>query len=209
MRTPAQIAGHPIHPMLVALPIGLWVFSLACDLISLRVDSNGALETTAFHAMVGGIIGALAAAVPGFIDLLSLREPPIRKTALIHMALNLTLVAIYVFNVWTRYEQAMPREISIGLSALGVAILGVSGWLGGKMVYGAGVAVHASAVPTSSDSRDGPVGAAGGLKPQRGGITPAFQDQRAMAAGSSGRSDRASSRDRAGRGDRDSSERPR
>jgi uncharacterized membrane protein len=28
MKTPASIAGHPIHPMLVAIPIGLWIFSL-------------------------------------------------------------------------------------------------------------------------------------------------------------------------------------
>jgi len=35
MRTPASIYKHPIHPMLVVFPIGLWIFSLACDLIRL------------------------------------------------------------------------------------------------------------------------------------------------------------------------------
>ena len=35
MRTPASIFKHPIHPMLIVFPIGLWIFSLACDLISL------------------------------------------------------------------------------------------------------------------------------------------------------------------------------
>jgi hypothetical protein len=33
MRTPANIAKHPIHPMLIPMPIGLWIFSLVCDLI--------------------------------------------------------------------------------------------------------------------------------------------------------------------------------
>ncbi len=37
MRTPASIGGHPIHPMLVVFPIGLWIFSLVCDLIGLGV----------------------------------------------------------------------------------------------------------------------------------------------------------------------------
>jgi uncharacterized membrane protein len=32
MRTPASIAKHPLHPMLVAIPIGVWIFSLVCDL---------------------------------------------------------------------------------------------------------------------------------------------------------------------------------
>lgn len=35
MRTPASIGKHPIHPMLIVFPIGLWIFSLACDLIRL------------------------------------------------------------------------------------------------------------------------------------------------------------------------------
>ena len=38
MRTPAQLAGHPIHPMLVTLPIGMWVFSLVADLIARFVN---------------------------------------------------------------------------------------------------------------------------------------------------------------------------
>jgi uncharacterized membrane protein len=39
MSTPASIAKHPIHPMLVAFPVGLLVFSLICDLIYAGVDS--------------------------------------------------------------------------------------------------------------------------------------------------------------------------
>jgi uncharacterized membrane protein len=33
MGSPASIKKHPIHPMLVALPIGLWIFALACDVV--------------------------------------------------------------------------------------------------------------------------------------------------------------------------------
>ena len=32
MATKASIGGHPIHPMLVTLPIGLWVTSFAFDI---------------------------------------------------------------------------------------------------------------------------------------------------------------------------------
>ena len=70
MRTPASILKHPIHPMLIVFPIGLWIFSLACDLIRLAGASGDAWSTVAFFSMVGGFIGALCAAVPGFIDLL-------------------------------------------------------------------------------------------------------------------------------------------
>ena len=59
MRTPANIAGHPIHPMLVTIPIGLWVFSLVCDVIALNSATPEVWTTTALYALVGGIIGAL------------------------------------------------------------------------------------------------------------------------------------------------------
>ena len=78
MRTPASIFKHPIHPMLIVFPIGLWIFSLACDLIRLAGASGDAWSTVAFFSMIGGLIGALCAAVPGFIDLLS--WPPARKS---------------------------------------------------------------------------------------------------------------------------------
>src|ERR1700758_1956474 len=99
MRTPANIAGHPIHPMLVTIPIGLWLFSFVCDLIFHFGNNAPEWNTVALYAMGGGIVGALLAAVPGFIDLLSLPTEP-RKTALSHMAINLTIVLIYIVNFW-------------------------------------------------------------------------------------------------------------
>src|SRR5688572_22724486 len=71
MRTPASVAGHPIHPMLIVFPVGLLIFSLVCDLISLVVTDDSVWATVALYTMVGGFIGALLAAVPGLIDLLS------------------------------------------------------------------------------------------------------------------------------------------
>lgn len=173
--------------MLVGIPIGLWVFSLACDLIAVLADVP-ALEATAFHAMVGGVLGALAAAVPGFIDMLSLRDPHIKKTALAHMALNLTLVALYTVNAWMRYDGGMPREILIGLSVVGVLILSVSGWLGGKMVFEAGVAVHASDT-TPSESRVGQRSPQPSVA-QRAAAGAALPGERAMASDAAVSSDK-------------------
>jgi hypothetical protein len=84
MRTPASIFKHPIHPMLIVFPIGLWIFSLACDLIRLAGATGEAWSTVAFFSMIGGLIGALCAAVPGFIDLLFYKggAPPVKKIAL-------------------------------------------------------------------------------------------------------------------------------
>lgn len=141
MRTPANIAGHPIHPMLVTIPIGLWIFSLVADLIALRSDAPETWALVALYALIGGIVGALAAALPGLIDLLSLKDRAIKKTALVHMSLNLAIVALYVVNALLRWDTTAVGGLPLALSVLAIAMLAVSGWLGGKMVYLAGVGV--------------------------------------------------------------------
>jgi uncharacterized membrane protein len=146
MRTPANIAGHPIHPMLITLPIGLWVFSFVCDLIFVFGSGAPVWSTVALYTMAGGIVGALLAAVPGLIDLLSLPPEP-RKTALIHMAINLTIVVLYIINFWLRSRTPDNPGGSVWLSLLTIVLLLISGWLGGKLVYVLGVAVSSAAEP--------------------------------------------------------------
>lgn len=143
MRTPASIAGHPIHPMLVPIPIGLWLFSLVCDLIHAGGSTNPAWTTVALYTMGGGIAGALLAALPGLVDLLSLPPGP-RRTALAHMAINLTVVALYAVNFWLRLKSPESPGALVWLSVFAIGLLVISGWLGGKMVYELGVAVDTS-----------------------------------------------------------------
>jgi uncharacterized membrane protein len=151
MRTPASIARHPIHPMLVPIPIGLWIFSFVCDLFHLGGSANPAWTTVAFYCMGGGIIGALLAALPGFIDLVSLPEGP-RSTAIKHMTINLTVVVLYVINFWMRMEAPGNPGKLVWLSLIALGLLVISGWLGGKMVY-----EHGIAVDTPSDTTRRPV----------------------------------------------------
>lgn len=146
MRTPASIAGHPIHPMLVPIPIGLWIFSLVSDFVAMGGGANPAWSTVAFYCMGGGIVGALLAALPGLIDLVSLPAGP-RSTALKHMAINLTVVALYVINFWQRMSAPDKPGNLVWLSLVSILLLVVSGWLGGKMVYEHGVAVNTDGTP--------------------------------------------------------------
>ena len=83
MRTPASIAKHPIHPMLVTVPIGLWIFSFVCDLTFVLGSGASLWYTLSFWTIIGGIAGAVLAAVPGTIDMLSLKGAT-KKIALTH-----------------------------------------------------------------------------------------------------------------------------
>jgi uncharacterized membrane protein len=141
MRTPASIASHPIHPMLITIPVGLLIFSLICDLIALFVSDPNVWLLVAFFTMVGGFIGALIAAVPGVIDLMSINEPTIKRIGLTHMALNLVAVTLYAVNIWLRID-GTSSSAPLVLSVIAVALLGVSGWLGAEMVHKHGVGVE-------------------------------------------------------------------
>jgi uncharacterized membrane protein len=134
MRTRAQVAKHPIHPMLVPIPIGLWIFSFVCDLTFVLGSGVSLWYTLSFWTMIGGLVGAVIAAVPGVIDMLSLTGQP-KRLALTHMALNATIIVVYAVNLGMRIQGASIAGVPLVLSAVAIVLLAVSGWLGGHMVY--------------------------------------------------------------------------
>ncbi|MFO7304806.1 MAG: DUF2231 domain-containing protein [Gammaproteobacteria bacterium] len=138
MSTRASIAGHPIHPMLVTLPIGLWVFSLVCD-FGYILTGEQSWATTAYFTLGGGIVGALLAAVPGLIDLLGLHDSRAQRVALYHMVLNLAIVVLQAINFWLRTGDEPLGALPRGISIVAVAALIASGWLGGHLVHVFGV----------------------------------------------------------------------
>jgi uncharacterized membrane protein len=144
METPATIKHHPLHPMLVALPLGLWIFSLISDIIYRLNWGPAVWNTVALFTLAGGIISALIAAVPGLIDLLSIRDPKLKKTGIKHMLLMLVTVAIFLVDCLLRYFKSGGPDLPFVLSILGVVILFVGGWLGANLVHEHGVGVEDS-----------------------------------------------------------------
>jgi uncharacterized membrane protein len=133
MPTPTSVKGHPTHPMLVPLPIGLWTFALVSD-AAFRLTHSGAWPAVAFYCIVGGVVGALLAAIPGFVDLLSIGDPVTRRVGVWHMTLNLIAVAIFAFNGYQRW-QTPDHSGHAWLTLIGFLVILVSGWLGGELVY--------------------------------------------------------------------------
>ena len=138
MTTRVSIAGHPVHAMLVPIPIGLWIFSLIADFVFISTG-DPRWAATAFFTLGGGIIGALLAALPGLVDLIGLRDSRAQRIGVYHLVLNLAIVAVQAVNFWLRMDEGgsdvLPRAISI----VAVAALIASGWLGGHLVHVLGV----------------------------------------------------------------------
>ena len=140
--------------MLVVFPIGLWVFSFVCDIVALNRPENSVFwNDMAFYTMAAGVVGALLAAIPGYVDYHSLREPRVKRIAATHFVLNLVVIILYVFNLGFRLNQPIETKSSaVLISAIAIVLLAISGWLGGSMVYVHGVAVERGS--TESDWRD-------------------------------------------------------
>ncbi|MDF0676351.1 MAG: DUF2231 domain-containing protein [Nitrospira sp.] len=141
MATPASIQKHPIHPMLIPFPIALWIFSLVCDVIHMMGLGGEAWKDMALYTMIGGLLGAFAAAIPGYIDYRSIADPAVKRVGFWHMVTNLSIVVLFAVNVLLRlFSEA--GSIPVILSVIAVTLLGVSGWLGGELVYVHGIAVE-------------------------------------------------------------------
>jgi len=148
MASPASIGGHPVHPMIIPFPIGLWVFSFVADLIYLWHGNPVWRDHVAFYALLAGIIAALVAAVPGLIDWLSLTDKAVAKIANWHARLNVIALLIFAASFYLRTSSGASLirgsyTIPVALSVFGVILIVISGWLGGEMVFKHAVAVDA------------------------------------------------------------------
>jgi uncharacterized membrane protein len=138
--------GHPFHPIMVTVPIGAWIASFVFDLASHVVDRPGFLTQGSEMLIAIGVLGALAAAMFGFLDLFAIPSGTrAYRTALLHMTLNLLVTTAYALGFWWRYggyDDGDPVATGqIILSAVSLAGLAFSGSLGGKLAYHYGVRV--------------------------------------------------------------------
>jgi nitrite reductase/ring-hydroxylating ferredoxin subunit/uncharacterized membrane protein len=127
--------GHPIHPLLVTVPIGSWTAATVLDLT--------AGDATAARRLVGlGIVAAVPAALTGANDWLSTTGGE-RRVGLVHAAVNDTALMLYSASWLSRRRGHRLRGAALAL--LGAAALGAGGWLGGHLAYGLGVGVDTTA----------------------------------------------------------------
>ncbi len=152
MESKFAIAGHPIHPMLVPLPIGLFVWALVANIIYAFSDSDRTWYEMSYWSSIAGIVSALLAAVPGIVDGLTIgRESDARDKAMLHMTLNVIVVGLFVAAVvMMRDNNAVEggeMALAMALQAVAVGLLGLSGWIGGELVY----RHHLSMIPENAE----------------------------------------------------------
>jgi len=160
---------HPLHPMLVHLPIGLFVISLVLDIASYFGHGSVNLVRGSYYMMAAGVAMGLIAAFPGFVDWIDIRNDHRSKgLGAWHMSLNVVVLAIYGVELYARWWKLDDLKCDVALcvtSVVALGILSVSGYIGGMMVYhdGIGVGRHRRHTPkplrtivlSAADSPDG------------------------------------------------------
>jgi nitrite reductase/ring-hydroxylating ferredoxin subunit/uncharacterized membrane protein len=173
--------GHPLHPLLVTVPIGSWVAAAVFDLVG---DRRGA------QRLIGmGILGALPTMASGASDW-SYTNGAEQRVGLVHATSNSVTLGAYALSWWERRRGNHGRGVA--WSALGVTTVSIGGWLGGHMSYALGVGVDTTAFQhtdedwtpagAAADVREGELtaGDAGGvpvLLTRRGGKVVAMADR--------------------------------
>jgi uncharacterized membrane protein len=136
--------GHPLHPALVAVPIGAWVASFVFDVASHVVSDPRSLAQGSRWLIALGVLGAVVAAMFGILDLLAVPTGTrVFRIGLTHMSINLAVTVAYVVGFLIR-RGAGGEPVGWGalaLSAVALAALTVSGYLGGELAYRYGVRV--------------------------------------------------------------------
>lgn len=137
--------GYPLHPMIVHFPIALFILTLLLDGAALLLNGGNSVVRAAYYTLIGGTVMALLAVIAGLVDYADIRrDHPAKRTATIHMILNLTATAIAIAGVVLRSNQLeaeMPPLPAWILSLASAGIVLVSGYLGGNMVYEDGIGV--------------------------------------------------------------------
>lgn len=126
--------GHPVHPLLVAVPIGSWSAAILFDLVG---DRKGA------QRLIGlGLISAVPTMAAGGSDW-AYTTGAEQRVGLVHAAANSVTVTAYGLSWWERRRGHWLR--GVGWSVLAATSLTVGGWLGGHLSYALGVGVDTTA----------------------------------------------------------------
>ena len=135
-----SILGHPVHPILQAIPASLLPASTTFDVLARLAGDEDGLSKAAHYTLIFGLVGAAGAATTGALDYYEIENRPVRKVALYHGLANVAVITSYVSSL-RRRRGYRADGTALALSALGAGLIGLSGYLGGELVYEHGVRV--------------------------------------------------------------------
>jgi len=140
MLSKARIGSHPLHPMLIAVPITSYLATCGA-LVGLVATRDPFWFRVALWANAVGVVSALVAAIPGAIDLLTVvpGRTVARKTGVTHAIANVTALVLFAINLYLMADARGDQEplnttAALALTGGGVLVTLIAGWFGWEMV---------------------------------------------------------------------------
>jgi uncharacterized membrane protein len=132
----AAIAGHPLHPAVVPLPIGALTGALAAD-VAYAITKDPFFARAARLLTLAGVVTGAVAAILGGIDFWSRGQVRSHRAAWLHAAGNALTLALggVSLGLRARDERMAAKGPGLLLSAVSGLVLLVTGWLGGELSY--------------------------------------------------------------------------
>jgi uncharacterized membrane protein len=157
MESRAKLLGHPIHQMLIVLPLGLLTMAVLFDLYALLVGNSGWFAIT-YWMIAAGVVTGLLAALFGFIDWLAIpANTRAKRIGAVHGLGNVIVVVFFALSWLMRTDgPVQPASYALILSFVAGALAMFTGWLGGELVDRLAVGVHDGAnlnAPSSLSKR--------------------------------------------------------
>jgi uncharacterized membrane protein len=142
-RSTASLRGHPIHAMLVPIPIVCFVATLFTDIVYWQTAAMLWADMSSWLLAIGLIVSIFVVSA-GLIDFFGDHRIRELRSAWIHVIGNVVALVLSIFNAFIHTRDAYTSVVPTGLilSALVVLILLVTGWNGWSMVYRHGVGVR-------------------------------------------------------------------
>lgn len=141
-----RLLGHPLHPIVLHLPLGLFSASLPLDVLAIGLGTPS-LWMVSFWTIVFGLIMAVPTAVTGWLDFRAyVRGEMPERIAIIHLTVMLSAVGVFAVSLICRrgpsWTDTFPVSLVTAVDAIGVLLIALGGWFGGELVYGHGIGVR-------------------------------------------------------------------
>lgn len=137
-----KLLGHPLHPALTDMPLGLWTFGVVADLAAIAGRMPGWVGS---FALLLGFVAALGAAATGYTDFHETYGLE-RRTALTHGLTMTAVVGLDAVSLLLRWlGGAGGHGAGVGLAVVALLLAFAGMYVGGHVTFGFGTMIDHNA----------------------------------------------------------------
>lgn len=139
------LPGHPLHPPLTDVTVGLYTGATAFGVLGALGVSEGNLSKAWWLALVAGLVATVPTALAGLAEWIGIpRGTPLWRTATSHLLAMVSATVFFLLAAIFAHGGYVDGEVTGGALVLNIVAFGLltlGGWLGGALVFTHGMRV--------------------------------------------------------------------